>query len=474
MFKPFVTGIAVASLLLVPVSGFAADNPTDTAAIAEQATVYGLPMVDLYKLMYDQAIDTGNSQFKAPFNTLHNESNVFTPADTSIVTPNSDTPYSELWMDLRAEPMVLCVPEVDTDRYYSVMLTSLYTFNFGYIGSRATGNDAACYAVAGPDWKGDTPKGIAKVFQSETEFATALYRTQLFNPADIDNVRKIQAGYTAEPLSAFLGAPAPAAPPAIDWPKIDDTSAKENPLGYLAFLLQFAPATGPAAVEQPLREKFASIGLEAGKPFPPANTSDTERTAIDQGVKAARADIAKAIKTMGKIENGWSVTTDVQGNREGYNGDWGLRAAVAVTGLLANDTAEAVYPITNVDIDHNKLDGAKSAYTITFKPGELPPAHAFWSVTMYDGKTQHLVANPIDRYLINSPMLPELTKNADGSLTLYIQKDAPTDPAKKANWLPAPDGPFYLAMRIYWPKQAVLDGDWQPPGIIPHAITQKS
>ncbi|MET3601331.1 DUF1254 domain-containing protein [Martelella mangrovi] len=224
MFKPFVTGIAIASLLLVPVSGSAAGQPADTAAIAEEATVYGLPMVDLYKLMYDQAIDTGNSQFKAPFNTLHNESNVFTPADISIVTPNSDTPYSELWMDLRAEPVVLCVPEIDKDRYYSVMLTSLYTFNFGYIGSRATGNDAACYAVAGPDWKGETPKGIAKVFQSETEFATALYRTQLFNPADIDNVRKIQAGYTAEPLSAYLDAPAPAAPPAIDWPKIDDAS----------------------------------------------------------------------------------------------------------------------------------------------------------------------------------------------------------------------------------------------------------
>jgi hypothetical protein len=163
----------------------------------------------------------------------------------------------------------------------------------------------------------------------------------------------------------------------------------------------------------------------------------------------------------------------VNGNRAGYNGDWGLRAAFAVAGLLANDADEAVYPITAIDVDHQRLDGSKSAYTITFKPGELPPANAFWSITMYDGKTQHLVPNPIDRYLINAPMLPELTKNADGSLTLYIQKDAPTDPAKKANWLPAPDGPFYVAMRIYWPKQAVLDGAWQPPGIVPHAIAAK-
>ncbi|AJY47585.1 DUF1254 domain-containing protein [Martelella endophytica] len=471
MFKPLITGAAIAGLLLAPLSGFAADQ--SPATIAEQATVYGLPMVDLYKLMYDQAIDKDNPQFKAPFNTLHNESNVFTPADTTIVTPNSDTPYSELWMDLRAEPMVLCVPAVDKDRYYSVMLTSLYTFNFGYIGSRTTGNDAACYAVAGPEWQGDTPKGIAKVFQSETEFATALYRTQLFDPADIDNVRKIQAGYTVEPLSAFLGEPAPAAPPAVDWPKIDNQSAKDDLLNYLAFLLQFAPATGPAAVEQPMRAAFESIGLEAGKPFPPAGASADELAAIKKGSEAGFADVIAKLKHMGENENGWSVTTGITGDRAGYNGDWALRAAVAVAGLLANDTDEAVYPITNADVDGQKLDGSKSAYTITFKKGELPPANAFWSVTMYDGKTQHLVANPIDRYLINTPMLPDLTTNADGSLTLYVQKDEPSDPAKKANWLPAPDGPFYLAMRIYWPKQAVLDGDWQPPGIIPHALTKK-
>ena len=186
-------------------------------------------MVMDYGVMYEYAIDQASGQFKAPFNQLYNEARVATPADTAIVTPNSDTPYSILWMDLRAEPVVLCVPEIEKDRYYSVQLVSQYTYNFGYIGTRATGNGAGCYAVAGPDWTGDAPAGIAKVFQSETEFALALFRTQLFDPADIDKVKAIQAEYKVEPLSAFLGQPAPAAAPAIAWPKIDKAMAAADP-----------------------------------------------------------------------------------------------------------------------------------------------------------------------------------------------------------------------------------------------------
>ena len=188
-------------------------SPAEIEKVGEEAIIYGLPMSMFYSIMNAYAVDKDSGQFKAPFNTIANEPKVYTPADTAIVTPNSDTPYSFLFMDLRAEPVVLCVPEIEKDRYYSVMLTSQYTFNFGYIGSRATGNGAGCYAVAGPAWKGDTPKGVKKVFTSETDFALATYRTQLFNAADIDNVKAIQAKYEVKPLSAFLGEPAPAAAP---------------------------------------------------------------------------------------------------------------------------------------------------------------------------------------------------------------------------------------------------------------------
>ena len=442
-----------------------APSPKETKAIAEEAFTYGLPLSMYYKIMNQYAINMDSGQFKAPFNTIKNEPKVYTPADTAIVTPNSDTPYSWLFLDLRAEPVVLCVPEIAKDRYYSVMLTSQYTFNFGYIGSRATGNGAGCYAVAGPSWKGATPAGVKKVFTSETEFALATYRTQLFNAADIDNVKAIQAKYEAKPLSAFLGKPAPAVAPAIDWPKIDAATEKKDVLSYLPFLLQFAPPIGPAAVEVPLRQKFARIGIEAGKQFPTVKLTDADKAAMAEAAKAAATAIKAKIETMGKLVNGWTVVNSGIGDRALYNGDWTQRAAVAVAGILANDPAEAVYPITRKDGNGQPLDGSKHNYTLTFPADAFPPVNAFWSVTMYDGKTQLLIKNSINRYLINSPMLPDLKKNADGSLTLYIQKDEPTDPMQKANWLPAPDGPIYLVMRLYWPKEAALNGKWQPPGI---------
>jgi len=442
-------------------------SPAEIEKVGEEAIVYGLPMSMFYSIMNAYAINKDSGQFKAPFNTIANEPKVYTPADTAIVTPNSDTPYSWLFLDLRAEPVVLCVPEIEKDRYYSVMLTSQYTFNFGYIGSRATGNGAGCYAVAGPAWKGDTPKGVRKVFTSETDFALATYRTQLLNAADIDNVKAIQAKYEAKPLSVFLGEPAPAAAPPVDWPKIDKAAEKKDVLGYLPFLLQFAPATGPAAVEVPLREKFASIGIEAGKPFPTVALTDADKAALAEAGTSAEEVIKLKIEKMGKLVNGWTVVNSGIGDRAVYGGDWPQRAAVAVAGILANDPAEAVYPITRQDGHGQPLDGSKANYKLTFPAGALPPVNAFWSVTMYDGKTQLLIKNPIDRYLINSPMLPELKKNEDGSLTLYIQKDEPTDPVQKANWLPAPDGPIYMVMRLYWPKEAALNGDWQPPAVMP-------
>src|SRR5258705_7031901 len=181
----------------------------DTQTIAEEGFIYGLPIVMNYAVMYEYAVDRNSGQFKAPFNQIFNEARVFTYKDTAIVTPNSDTPYSFLWMDLRAEPIVLSVPAVEKSRYYSVQLEDGNTFNFGYVGSRATGNDAGDYMVAGPDWKGETPAGIKKVFRSTTQFAIAGYRTQLLNAHDMPNVEKVQSGYKVQPLSSYLKQPAP-------------------------------------------------------------------------------------------------------------------------------------------------------------------------------------------------------------------------------------------------------------------------
>lgn len=432
-------------------------TPAEIKTIAEEGFIYGLPIVMNYAVMYEYSVDKNSGQYKAPFNQINNEARVFTYKDTAIITPNSDTPYSLCWMDLRAEPIVLSVPAVEKERYYSVMLCDGNTFNYGYIGSRATGNDPGDYMVVGPDWKGETPTGIKKVFHSSTQFSLAAYRTQLFNPGDMPNVVKIQAGYKVQPLSAYLKQPAPPAAPAINFPKINKELVKTKFFEYLDFALQFAPG-GPD--EREIRAKLASIGN---------NLSPEQKAAVGLSMKDGDAKIEQYLVAGQKNINGWKVGS-LFGDRDFYHGDWLKRAAAAKGGIYGNDAVEAMYPMTKRLADGEPLDGSKHNYTLTFAAGQFPPVNAFWSVTMYDGKTQLLIKNPINRYLINSPMLPNMKKNADGSLTLYIQKDSP-GADKESNWLPAPNDLIYLVLRLYWPKEtppSILppgEGTWKPPAV---------
>jgi hypothetical protein len=445
------------------------DKPSiaEIKAIAEEGFIYGLPIVMNYAVMYDYVIDKNSGQWKASFNEIFNEHRVFTYKDTTIVTPNSDTPYSLLWMDLRAEPMVISVPAVEKKRYYSVMLVDGNTFNYGYIGSRATGSEAGDYLVAGPHWQGEPPAGIKKVFKSTTDFTMAVFRTQLFNAKDMNNVIKVQSGYKAQPLSAYLKQSAPAAPPAVQWPKVDKDLVKTEFFEYLDLALQFAP---PGPEEESIRAKLASIGIGPGKKFNFKDLSLEHKAEILLGMKEGEKKVEEEVGKIGKTINGW-VIGSAFGDRDFYKGNWLLRAAAAKAGIYGNDAAEAMYPLAKNASDGEPLDGSKYKYTLTFAKDQYPPVDAFWSVTMYDGKTQLLIKNPIDRYLINSPMVPGMKKNPDGSLTIYIQKDSPGK-ARETNWLPAPDGPIYLVMRLYWPKTeppSILppgEGTWQPPAIV--------
>jgi hypothetical protein len=447
--------------------GVAAPSLEETKAIAEQGFIYGLPIVTNYAVMNEYAVDKSNPQFKAPFNEIKNEHRVYTYEDTAVVTPNSDTPYSALWLDLRAEPIVLLVPAVDKKRYYSVQLCDGNTYNFGYIGSRATGSEPGNYLVVGPDWKGETPPGVKKVFSSTTPFTVAAYRTQLFNAADMPNVEKVQAGYKVQPLSAFLKQPAPSPAPKIDFVPATTAGIKENFFEYLDAALQFIP---PDTDSKEIRAKLASIGVGPGKTFNFKDLSPEHRAAALLGMKEGDDKVDKYIAEGMKDVNGWKIGS-LFGDRAFYNGDWLKRAAATKVGIYGNDAVEAMYPLTRVDAKGETLDGSKHNYTLTFPAGQLPPVNSFWSVTMYDGKSQFLIKNPINRYLINSPMMSQMKKNPDGSLTLYIQKDSPGK-AKEANWLPAPDDTIYLVMRLYRPKEtppSVLppgQGTWQPPPVV--------
>jgi len=322
--------------------------------------------------------------------------------------------------------------------------------------------------VVGPGWKGETPAGIKKVFSSTTPFAFTIFRTQLFNPADMPNVEKVQEGYKAQPLSAFLKQPAPPAAPKIDFVPATTEGIKKNFYEYLDAALQFVP---PTAEDKEIRAKLASIGIGPGKTFEFKDLSLEHKAAVLLAMKEGDDKVDKFLASGMKNVNGWSIGSFF-GDRAFYKGDWLMRAGAAKAGIYGNDAVEATYPFTRTTATGDALDASKHNYTITFPAGQLPPVNSFWSVTMYDGKTQFLIKNPIDRYLINSPMLRGMKKNADGSLTLYIQKDSPGK-AREANWLPAPNDTIYLVMRLYWPKTeppSILppgEGTWKPPGIVP-------
>lgn len=442
--------------------GSGAVTPEQARAIAKEAYVYGFPMVDSYRIQYSYFVDSHSPEYKGDWNQVHSIARVYTPADTAVQTPNSDTPYSMLGADLRTEPLVLTIPPIEQDRYFSVQFVDAYTYNFAYLGSRTTGNSGGTYLLAGPGWKGEKPDGVNGVIQADTDFALAIFRTQLFGPDDLENVKNIQAGYTAKPLSAFLNQPAPVAAPTVDFPKpLSPDEQKTSPTFFdlLNFTLRYAPVL-PA--EKDLRARFATIGIGTDGTFNADKLSPEMRKAIEAGMADAWTEFNTFKKD--KLDTGQVTSGDLFGTKDELKGNYLYRMAGAVFGIYGNSKAEAMYPTYTVDADGQPLTGANN-YTLTFAPGQLPPVSAFWSVTMYKLPESLLVDNPINRYLINSPMLPNLAKNPDGSLTIYIQNSSP-GPEKEANWLPAPPGPFTVVMRLYWPKPDALNGTWQPPKLV--------
>ena len=357
---------------------------------------------------------------------------------------------------------MLFVPPIDNDRYYSLQFIDGYTHNFAYVGSRTTGNDGGLYLLAGPSWTGAKPEGIREVIKADTDFVLVAYRTQLLGPDDLENVTKIQAGYKAEPLSKFLKEKTPPEAPAVEWPAPLTPEGQKTSLRFfdlLDFQLQYAPTL---PTETDVRARIASIGLTGDGTFNSEKLTPELQDAFTSGMADAWAEFATFKKD--NIDTGEVKSGQLFGTKEQLNGNYLYRMAGAVIGIYANSNEEAMYPVMTTDSDGNLLTGANK-YTLTFADGQLPPVNAFWSVTMYKLPESQLVDNPINRYVINSPMLPDLVKNPDGSLTIDIQNSPPASD-KQANWLPAPPGPFQLFMRLYWPEPEALDGSWQAPKVV--------
>jgi hypothetical protein len=431
----------------------------EARAIAKEAYVYGYPLVDSYRILHSYFVDQGGPEYRGPWNEIHNTARVFTPADKAMQTPNSDTPYSQLGLDLRSEPMVLTVPAVEAGRYYSAECNDLYTFIFSYIGSRRTGNGAGSYLIAGPDWRGEAPPGVIEVIRCETELAFIFYRTQLFGPDDIGNVKRVQAGYAVQPLSAFVGSPAPPPASKIEFRKPITANEQRTSLEFfnlLNFVLGFCP-THPSELD--LMARFAKLGVGGGRVFDPKSFPTDVQKAIGDGMADAWAALALFMK---RVDAGEFGSSDAFGSREFLKNNYLFRMAGTVRGIWGNAKEEAIYPTYFVDTDGKPVDASSNRYILRFPPGKLPPANAFWSLTLYELPSMLLTANPPQRYLVNSPMLPQLKTDPDGGLTLYVQKDSP-GPEGEANWLPAPNGPFFCALRIYWPKDEALTGAWTAP-----------
>ncbi len=442
-------------------------SPEEARTIAKEAYIYGFPVVVNYKTMYAFTLDKDNPKYMGPFNYLACSARLLTPEDKTIVSPNSDTPECYMWGDLRNEPVVITVPGIEPERFYDFQLIDLYTHNFAYIGTIGTGNGAGIYMITGPGWEGETPEGIDKVIPCETPIFFIVVRTQLFGPDDLARVKEIMDAFNVQTLSKYLGGePLPGAEPidAPEWHEGDQFTAAMFP--YLNAMLNLVK---PVPEETELMKRFARLNIGKGKIFNFSDFDPDVQKAIEEGVKEGLSNMEDFIEQMNSDP---IVSAKIEGTREflmksakeNYQMDdfFLIRAAAAHIGLYGNSGEEAVYPVYWTDADGNPLNASANKYTITFPEGQLPPVKAFWSLTMYDGRTQLLIDNPLNRYLLNSSMLKDFVYGKDGSLTFYIQKDSPGKSLEN-NWLPAPDGPFNCIMRLYGPDESVLKGEWRNP-----------
>lgn len=430
-------------------------TPDEARSIAAEAWLYAFAPIQGYQTMYNQTINTAFPGYVGGVNRFRHYSRSATPADTDIVTPNNDTPYSWAWLDLRAEPMVLSLPAVAEPRYYVNQWFDLYTHNFAYTGVRATGRNAGTFLFAGPGWTGTIPDGITQVFRSETEFVGTLTRTQLFGPDDIPALQDIQAAYTLTPLSAFTGNTPPAPAPPVEWPAWDASRAGGIEfITYFNALLRFMPVV-PS--EKEMFARFARIGIAPGQSFDPAALPPDIRAAMEAGIAQASADLRAAAQKE-TSSRGYFGTREELGQEYIRYRNFG-----ALLGIYGNSEAEAFYASQQTDDAGQVLDGARK-WVLRFEPGQSPPVTEFWSITMYSLPDRLLVANPINRYSIGD-RTEGLTLGADGSLEIYIQHEDP-GPDRRSNWLPAPEGPFFFVGRFYGPGPAILEGKWSLPRLI--------
>ncbi|MFH2132681.1 MAG: DUF1254 domain-containing protein [bacterium] len=427
---------------------------------AEEAYIFAYPILENYRTMDRVTGLNTPAEMRRAFNTLRHTDKLLGPDFKNIVAPNNDTLYSSSWLDLKQGPLVLSVPEIPDRRYYVFQLVNLYNHNFGYIGARTTGYEPGNYLITGYDWQGTVPEGIRQVFPSESRFAFLLGRTLVDGPGDLEKVRAIQKGYRLQSLDQYLGHPPAPQPPdrqVRPWePEKAQTADFIDALNYVLGNARIHPD------EAAMINRFSLIGIEPGKPFDGSALPGDVTAAIETGIHQALDRIKQKVQAIGRKVNGWNSMAGSHGPREVMAGRYLVNAAGAMAGLYGNDEAEASNFVAFLDGAGNPLDGTENRYTLRFETGQLPPVHAFWSITMYRLPEILLVHNPIERYAVGDRDR-ELHYGDDGSLEILLQHESP-EANRVSNWLPTPPGPFALALRCYLPDQDRFP-TYEPPGI---------
>ena len=429
--------------------------------IARDAYIYAYPML-VMEMTRRVATNVEKPEgARGPMNQITNVRDFPTPSFTDVVRPNADTLYSVMFFDVSKDPMVFSVPD-SGGRYYLLPMLDMWTDVFAVPGKRTTGTGAQTFAVVGPHWQGQLPKGI-ELIKSPTSTVFMLGRTQTNGKADYAAVHKFQDGLKAVPLSRYGK---PYTPPkgtvnaALDMSSPSGQVHKMDAATFFATFAELLKANPPHANDYPILARLKRIGIEPGKSFSLASASPEVQRALNAAVPEAQQDIEAASQRSGVLANGWRTNLTAIGT---YGTDYLHRAGIAFAGLGANTIEDAVYPSLFADTNGEPLSSDRR-YQLHFDKDQIPPVRAFWSLTMYDER-QLFAANPIDRYAIGDR--DKLAFNPDGSLDLYIQRESP-GADKESNWLPTPaSGPFTMNLRLYWPKREVLEGTWVPAPVLP-------
>ena len=425
-----------------------------------QAYVFSFPWSYLPELRYAWVTQKPKNA-STPYAPLNHFWHMRTLADADYRdggSPNYDTLYSLAWLDVGKEPVILSHPDVK-DRYFTFQIASMTSDNIDYVGSRTTGSEAGHFAITGPDWRGELPQGVKRLKPSPTAAVLIFGRTTVKGPEDVPDVNRLQSQYKLTPLSLWRKADAQVPErrdvfkpfdreqdPLNEWRTINRAMTENPPLERNAFMV----------------ELMKTIGVGPGQDV------DAMDEATQRGLARAAKDGRALLFNIttagyGKQVNGWTYPPSSLG-RAGYQGDFRTRGAVqCMGGIISNDPAENIYLNTTTDVKGGRLDGA-NRYVLKFEKGELPEVSEFWSLTMYD-MTFNFADNPIDRYAIGS-LKEGYELGEDGSLTLYIQHDSPGKD-KESNWLPSPEGEFFVVFRTYGPGKKLLSQEWELPGLAP-------